>query len=379
MAVATVGLVAVGAVFHFVPPALPAAILDLGIDHGRAGLLMSLFALPGLLLSLPGGWLVDRVGDGRTALAGLAAMGAATVALAAADALPWILVLRGVSGIGALLAVVALQRRTVRLFTGRPLGVPLGLAGSAIPLGVILVLSSSGALLERGGWRLVGTAAGGFALLAALLSAVSGLLLARRGRQPQTAAAAARGQVPTGSLRLVWTAGAIWICSNGAATSFMTFAPDFLADHGYAAAVRGQITSVPMWISALLGPLVGLLADRRGGKRALVAAGMGLMGVTLAAVPLPGVSPLLAGAGLGLALGLMTTPLLSLVAESLPASHQGLGFGILSMCGNLGIFAVPPLMGWVRDATGGYGLPYLLMGGVALSGLLVAESLRRRR
>ena len=60
------GFLAVGFVFHFVPPVLPAVIEDLGITHGQAGLLMSLFALPGILFSMTGGWLADRFGgEGR--------------------------------------------------------------------------------------------------------------------------------------------------------------------------------------------------------------------------------------------------------------------------------------------------------------------------
>ena len=44
------GFLAVGFVFHFVPPVLPDVIADLELGHGQAGLLMSLFALPGVIL-----------------------------------------------------------------------------------------------------------------------------------------------------------------------------------------------------------------------------------------------------------------------------------------------------------------------------------------
>jgi MFS family permease len=373
----------VGCVFHFVPPILPSVIEDLGITHGQAGLLMSLFALPGALLSLSGGWLADRYGERAVGSLGLAVMGAGTLLLGAAGSFPLILAGRTLSGIGMLVTVISLQRMVTRLFQGRPLGVPMGVSGSAIPLGIIIVLNLAGPLAEEHGWREVPFRVGLAVLGIAVVFLIASWFITRGrslGIDPEGAAV-----IPTADeesarrkgFQAIWILGAIWFCANGAMTAFMTFAPDHYLDLGLGIKARGVMTSIPMWASALLGPFTGWLVDRHGGRAAFVAWGMGLMGICLTQVPLGSVPPPLIGLGLGIALAAMVTPTMSLPGMLLPPSHIGRGFGILSMCANLGIFAVPPVAGFVRDTSGGYLWPFMLMGGVALLGVAGAEILRR--
>ena len=227
-----------GFVFHFVPPVLPAVIKDLGITHGQAGLLMSLFALPGILFSIPGGWLADRFGERVVGSLGLAIMGAGTLVLASAGDFSLILVGRTISGIGAMSAVIALQRMVTRLFQGRPLGVPMGVSGSAIPLGIIIVLNQGGRIAAEHGWREVAfrtgfvsvVIAGGF--LAASWFITKGRAL---GSSPETATAPPVGvdDFLRRGLRAIWMVGIVWFCANGAMTAFMTFAPDHYLNLGF--------------------------------------------------------------------------------------------------------------------------------------------------
>ena len=370
-----------GFVFHFVPPVLPDVITDLKISHGQGGLLMSLFALPGILLSLPGGWLVDRYGERIIGSMGLAVMGAGTLVLAVAPGLVLILAGRTLSGIGAVLGVVALQRLVTRLFQGRPLGLPMGVCGSAVPLGIITVLNLAGPLAAERGWREVALRvgwvtvliAGGF--LAASWFITRGRPLGREpgGEAPIPVADPGRG------LPAIWIAGLIWLSANGAMTAFMTFAPDHFLDLGFGVQARGMLTSIPMWGSVLLGPVSGILTDRYGGKAAFMGWGMGLMTLALLAVPGAAVPPMVTLLALGVAMPMMVTPMMSLPGGVLPPAWIGRGFGILSTCANVGILAVPPLAGRVRDTTGSYFWPFLLMAALAAAGVVAAEVLRRGR
>ena len=47
-------------IFQSIPPVLPLIIFELHLTYAQSGLLMSLFALPGLFISLLGGFLSDR-------------------------------------------------------------------------------------------------------------------------------------------------------------------------------------------------------------------------------------------------------------------------------------------------------------------------------
>lgn len=376
------GFLAVGFIFHFVPPVLPAVIEDLGITHGQAGLLMSLFALPGILLSMAGGWMADRFGERIVGSLGLAVMGAGTLLLASAGHFPLILAGRTISGIGAMTAVIAMQRLVTRLFQGRPLGLPMGVSGSALPVGIIIVLNQGGRIAAEHGWREVAFRTGTVSVVIAV-GFLAASWFVTRGHSLGVGGRAPVG-TPSGSglrrgLRAVWILGVVWFCANGAMTAFMTFAPDHYLHLGFGTRAQGLLTSVPMWASALLGPVTGWLADRHGGKAAFLAWGLALMGTALVLVPTGMVSPVAIGLGLGFALAAIVTPTMSLPGAVLPATHVGRGFGILSTCANVGIFAIPPLAGFVRDLSGDYRWPFLLMAAVAFFGVIAAEVLRRGR
>ncbi|MDX2472968.1 MAG: MFS transporter, partial [Candidatus Krumholzibacteria bacterium] len=382
LSVVYLGFLSVGFVFHFLPPILPVIIADLGLSHTEAGLLMSLFALPGILLSLPGGWLVDRYGERLIGGLGVVLMGAGTLLLGWAPSFLLILLARVLSGIGAMVGVVALQRLVVRLFAGRSLGLPLGIGGSAVPVGIIIVLNLAGPLAENEGWRIVAQRVGGVTALIGVVFVVAISFITRGqelGRDPAAAPSETQTDHPDQSrlFRPLWIGGAVWFCANGAMTAFMTFAPDHFQGLGFDVSARGLFTSIPMWTSAALGMLTGWLTDRHGGRPTFMAAGLFLMGLALIVLPTATVPPAFIGLVLGLSLAAVVTPTLALPGVLLPSSHTGRGYGILSTCANVGIFVVPPLAGWLHDLTSSYMWPFLLMGAVAFSGVVAAEMLRR--
>ncbi len=379
LGVVYLGFMAMGALFHLVPPILTDVLRDLGLSHGQGGMLMSTFALPGIMLSLSGGWLVDRYGARSTGSLGLLVMGLSAMGLARAEGFPFILVARLMIGVGSALTVVALQRMVTLLFAGRPLGLPVGVAGSAVPVGIIVMYNTAGPLAARAGWRAVPWQAGLITLLITALFLVSARFLFTTGSRAANArpGIAAEGKGEPDAWRLLWVAGLIWFLINGAMTAFLTFAPDHYLALGLGVRERGLITSVPLWASAMLGPLVGLMADRHGGKALFMTAGMALLTCALALVAFDLGPPLLVGLSLGGSLALVVTPLLSLPGELLPPSHHGRGFGIISTCANTGIFLLPPLAGALRDGSAGYFWPFVLLAGVALAGVFAGAALTR--
>jgi len=387
------GFCVFGMAFQFVPPLIPTFLRELQLSHGQAGLLMSFFALPGIILSIPGGYLVDRFGVRSIGSSGLGLMAVGTAGMALPVGFHWLLLFRAVAGLGAMVSVVAMQRTVTLLFTGRPLGLPMGIVNTAVPLGIVLALNGALPLAEWCSWRhvalvvsiLAGLCCLGYLVMCSCLLMSAG---ARRGAiQPGDTTegsgppAASRMEVgsPTtttrsgnASFRVIWLAGVVWFCANGAVTSFVTFAPDHYLDLGLGAKSIGIFSSLPMWCAALLGPLIGWLTDRHGGKGGIIASGMWVMAIFLIWVPTGIYSPLVLGLGLGLGLCCLPTPLLSLPGDILSPSHHGRAFGILSACANAGIFLVPPIAGTLRDATGAYRWPFLLMAIVAAVGMVIA-------
>jgi MFS family permease len=372
------GFMSMGAMFHLIPPILSHVIADQGLSHTQGGMLMSLFALPGVFLSLWSGWLVDRFGARLVGSLGILVMGASTVALAYGGNFLLILLARLITGVGAVFGVVAMQRMVTRLFQGRPLGLPTGISGSAVPVGIVWIYNVAGPMADQWGWRTVPIRAGLVCMAVAVVFFLAGRTLFNRPNEDRVPSGVLAKDHRPGGLRLIWIAGLIWFSINGAMTAFLTFAPDHFLDLGFASRERGLFTSIPMWSSAMLGPMIGMLADRLGAKPLFIALGMGLLTLCLALVAGEGAAPMLLGFGFGGAMALVVTPLLSLPGEILPPSHHGRGFGILSTWANAGIFVVPPVAGMVRDGSGGYFWPFIMMAGLALGGVLVAGILHRQ-
>jgi NNP family nitrate/nitrite transporter-like MFS transporter len=127
-------------------------------------------------------------------------------------------------------------------------------------------------------------------------------------------------------------------------------------------------------------PLGGTLSDRIGAERvlrwcfvAVLVLALGLAAAYTAIVPLT-LCCLTLAAALGLAMGAV----FKLVPVWYP-ERVGAVTGVVGAAGGLGGFFPPLVMGIVKSATGGYALGFILMALVALSCLVVLESLGGRR
>ncbi|WP_412179663.1 MFS transporter, partial [Variovorax paradoxus] len=151
----------VSAALHLgkLPPAVPALQASLGIGLVEAGFLLSLVQVASMTLGLLAGLAADTIGLRRSMLGGLAVLTLASLAggavgshLPPEQAVPWLLVLRAVEGIGFLLAVMP-GPGLIRALT--PAGADkaaLGLWGAYMPFGVALALLLGPVLIGWNGW-----------------------------------------------------------------------------------------------------------------------------------------------------------------------------------------------------------------------------------
>ena len=92
---------------------------DLALDYAAIGTLIGLYMLPGVVIALPGGVLMQRFGAVTIALAGLGAMAMGGALMAASSSFLPMAGGRVVSGTGAVLLNVALTKMTADWFAGR--------------------------------------------------------------------------------------------------------------------------------------------------------------------------------------------------------------------------------------------------------------------
>jgi predicted MFS family arabinose efflux permease len=150
LAALTFARIAYGVQFQSVGAVGPAMIAELDLDYASLGTLVGAYSVLGLVLSLPAGWFMARLGDRPTVLAGLGLLVLGGALLAAVPSFGVALAGRLVSGAGAVLLLVALPTIVAGRFSSATLSAAMGtlLAGYPLGIGLGFVL-----LPFAGSWR----------------------------------------------------------------------------------------------------------------------------------------------------------------------------------------------------------------------------------
>lgn len=351
-------------VLQSVPPVLHLIIQDFRLTHTQAGLLMSLFALPMIFLSIPAGLLADRYGPRLTGLVAFLLTIAGTLLVALGPSFPLLLVGRALAGVGAFTLVLVGPQLLSQWFWGKEMGTAMGIFNSGMPMGSIASFVFMGSIGEAAGWRIPIFITAGIALVSL---AVFALLV--RSASHAKPPASAQGDTPARATRTgkpIWLLGLAWLFFNGSTLSFMAFAPDYFQAIGYSVARAGLFSSLIMWGSLLVAPIVGLALDR-GLNKALPIA-IGGIGIALALFLIPASPfqefPLLVL--LAVANGLVPVAVFAMPSDLLDRQMLGLGYGILSSLMNVGMFLGPFLAGQARDLSGNYTASFWIMSVLAL-------------
>jgi ACS family tartrate transporter-like MFS transporter len=143
----------------------------------------------------------------------------------------------------------------------------------------------------------------------------------------------------------------------------------------------GLINAVPAFVAAFVMNIHGRSSDRRGERKLHFAAAVwwAAGGLILASLPVP---PALALAALALAVSgrwSSVAPFWGLSTAFLSGTAAAGAIALINAVGNLGGFAGPYVMGWLKDATGDYRIGLRILGATMFAGGLLALTVRVRK
>jgi ACS family tartrate transporter-like MFS transporter len=368
---------------------------ELGLSQTAYGFGAGIFFLGYVLFEVPSNLILARVGARLWLSRILLSWGLCTVALALAAGPTSFAALRFLLGVaeagffpGVILYLTAWfplshRAKAVALFmTATPLA---GLVGSPVS-GLILEMHQ---ILGLSGWQWL-------FVLEGLPAVVLGIVLYFRlpggpgdaawlepgERRALTAAIdAERRDIASRHLsglrhgllsRAVWTWGFVYFCIVVAMYGLVMWLPQIFAG------ILGQGAGDPVHVSLLvmvayafaMAGMVGIGAssDRRGERRwhILGSLGLCLLGMLLLSLG-PGLGWALAGASLA-AMGIWgaIAPFWGLTTAFLTGQAAAAGIALINSLGNLGGFAGPYVMGFVKTHTGGYSQAFLCIAGLML-------------
>jgi MFS family permease len=258
--------VAASANQYKVPSLLPLLMKSFSLDLSAAGWLVSVFSITGIILALPAGLIVHRLGARATGVIALALVAGGSIAGALGLGFWALVVTRIVEGAGLALIAVAGPALIAEWFPPAKRGAPIGLYAIWVPLGAVLSFNVVPGLLGTNGWELAWV--GGAAI--SLAGLVAYFLLAR---SPAVNSEELEGEEAPG-IRLLFANSDIWLLSASFACSafVMGVVPNFYAtflvqERGWTLDAGAGMTGLRMAAFLVSCPVSGLIADRIGSWR----------------------------------------------------------------------------------------------------------------
>jgi MFS transporter, CP family, cyanate transporter len=367
------------------PTAIPVLREAMGVTLVQAGFLLSLVQLAGMTLGLAVGLAAEGWGLKRTTIAGLLVVSAASLLGGLAQTPGTLMLLRAVEGLGFLLTAITAPTLLRRLVEPQRMNMALGLWGAYMPFGTAVALLFGPLVMAQVGWR-------GWWWLLALPSAVMAVWL-WLGLRADPVPAAGAGAVRIGgwllrlkqtlSARGPWLVAVCFAVYSAQWLAVIGFLPTVYAQLGLAPAAAGAATALAAVVNMFGSIAAGRLLQAGVRPRSLLFLGFSSMGLgaflTFASI-WGGVDASVAfsvryAAVLVFSMvgGLVPGTLFSLAVSLAPNERTvSTTVGWMLQWSSLGQFLGPPSVAWVASWVGGWQWSWLVTGGCALAGLLLA-------
>ena len=308
--------------FQSVAAIAPLLSTDFGVSLADIGILVGLYSVPGVVLALPGGAIGKKFGDKKTLLAGLVLMMAGSCIMAFSSSWSGQISGRLVAGVGSVLMAVMMTKMVADWFAGKELSTAMAIFVNTWPIGIatsLLVLPQIGVAYDVSAANLA----------VAALIAIGTVLLAILYRPPLVSAGAMRrsGRPGRRATMAVVCAGSIWALYNIGLVMIFSFGPSMLVEHGWSITAAGSAISVVLWLSAVSGPVGGLLADRSGRHEIIMAFCFFVTAALLfIATRTSEIIPVVIA--LGMFCGMAAGPIMSLAPRVLEPDTRAVGMGV---------------------------------------------------
>jgi MFS family permease len=358
-----------------VPPVMPLLIEAFNLDFTTAGMLMSVFAITGFVLALPAGVILQRFGAKPAGLTAMVFVAAGAVMGALAGTATLLLGSRFVEGIGMGLIAVVGPAAIAMWFPAEKRGMAMGLWATWVPVGSLAMYIIAPTLATSLGWQAVWWLGAAFAVLALVLYAVffrnpgAGEVA---GSEETRASAALPSMRKAMANRHIWLLSLEFLCFNVVALGINTFYPTFLnQERGYSLTSAAFIASLVMVGTLFSAPLGGVMSDRIGSRKKMIAIPALALAVTLF-FPFS-VSGWLIPA-LMLIMGLVSGPIPTSSFAAVPEvmalpQLAGIGMAVLALGQNLGMFIGPWAFGKFVETMSWAAAGYLMIP-VCLAGIV---------
>ncbi|WP_147820650.1 MFS transporter [Salidesulfovibrio onnuriiensis] len=342
-------------------PALPDIMEGLRFTPSTIGLAISVFTLPGVLLSPVVGILADRVGRKKVLIPSLFLFGVAGFLCFFARSIETLLALRFIQGMGAAPLGVLYGTIIGDLYSGRDRGAAMGYNAAVLSMGTAFFPALGGALAMLG-WN--------WPFLLPLLAIPLGVVIMMGLETPEPKNKEALADYMKAAFRQMRTRRALTLFATTFLTFIILYGPivtylPILLDQRFhsSPATIGMIFLAASLMTALASFQLGRLADKFG-QRTLLAAGAVFYALCMIGVPnMPGFwSTILPVTCFGIAQGLNIPTVMTMLTSIAPMEQRGAFMAANGMLLRLSQTVAPMVMGGVYAL---FGLEAVFLTGLA--------------
>ena len=356
-----------------------------GWDRARVSLLFAVLALASGVSSPLAGRLLERVEARTIIVVGALLAGGGLVAASRANSFGPMLAAYTMLGLGLGLSTFVPTALVISNWFGERRGIALGIVMGGQSLGGMVMAPLVSYAIARGGWRV-----GELVLAAPMFVVVTPMVLALiRSRPPEASIAAETAAIPRGrdlfadvpglevaqalGTRSFWMIVLAQFLYPLAAAGAFVHLVAYLSGIGYGDAAAAWALSLVLLFATIGQPLMGVVADRIGGRRALALA-FGLLAVSLVML-LAATQTAILGLfvlvfGLIVAGPIVLSPLV--VAESLGVKRYGSLMGLVGFPFTLGLACGPLAAGAIYDLTTSYARAFELCAVISIMGVVIS-------
>jgi MFS family permease len=363
---------------------------QLGFTDEQIGSLYSAYSVAAVLVLLLGGYIIDRYGT-RVSIFGFGVIClVAAVLTAVSPDIRVMLAGRFLLGVGAEPLIVAVTTALAKWFKGKELSFAFGLNLTFARLGSVAADNSpSWARTLYADWQQPLVLAAGIALLC-VIGAVAYWIVENRaerrfklGAQEETEKLVLRDLYQFD--RSYWYVVGLCVVFYSAIFPFRAFAIKyFIEAHGATREYAGFLNSLLPLSAMVATPLFGLLSDRFGIRALLMTVSSLLLLPAFLMMGYTNLSLFVPVAMLGISFSLIPAVMWPSVAYIVAQRRLGSAYALMTLCQQLGVAAVPWLIGRTNDALGagptnpgGYGGMIWILTALASAGLVFAFLLWR--
>lgn len=360
--------------FQAIPPLIPAITQEFSITAVEAGLVMSVVIVPGLLLSLPSGWLLNKYQPKKVGIAALVFITVSSLVTASSTSFELLLFGRLLLGFGGILITITSLAIISQWFGNKDLGKATGLWAASVPITVVIIFPVMSLIITSVGWRFP------FYLssLAGLAAIALFFFFIKNG--PYSKDKEIKSGHPEYFNPSIWKLGIVCLCAQGAGIAFSTWAPTLFAEFANMPSVQASfLAGLSSFLTIFFVPFFGYMSDRIEKRRFFLILGPLLMTLTFITLAIGSDIIMIASLLLmGVANAMVVVVTNVLPPEILGHSKASIGFGVISICGSLGSILAIPIIGLLIDMTGSFAVSLFGMGAFSIVAAIFAFTLKTK-